>query len=726
MQITRIVLIALALAGSTLAQQSSGSRSIAWPDIGVFGGYQGWDLWRSKFKSQPGAELVPGGVGGVRLGWDLTKNFGLEGAYTMGVNNLRAFPDQTAIAGQVRPSQLGFGGRNRHLSLNPIWHFAGPDARLRPYVTAGLGAISFRPTSDAKRDAGLPTNAIYGAQALKADLMPAFNWGGGLKYNLTQLLQLRFDARNIITRQPHFGLSRIPVMPGAAFASPNGVAGGLQATAGLGFNLGGLGGCCGGGSGSTGADSGSRASRFAGKALRVDLSGGKSPIALGESTSLKATTDAPDATKVKYLWTVNGQGTDVTGPEFVFNSRGRSPGDYKICLSATTTSKGFDPGSECYTVTVLAPSALDVKISDPVTINAGQTANLTATTNAPAGAIAGWEWTVGGQPVTAQGPNYAFNSESRQPGKYEVCAAATVDGFQPNRACTAVTVNACTNPMITLGLTGGTEVFAGERVSIPATAQPGSCQTPVKISFRASDGAITGDAAGTSATGALDTANVAFDRTNRSKLQRKNVVVTATATDDRGNATTAQTTVVVKLAPEAQRLDDVLFAAGNARVNNCGKRVLLEMLAPRLRDDPEARVVLVGHIDEGENGGARKNGKRKGKGKAAAAATRQLDKARVLNAAAVISAGAGICPTLELSRVKVAFAGKSQGSETRPTFCGGSTEPRAVKGARARADKRAQYRRVEVWIVPAGAALPPGVSVQDVPAAEVKALKCPK
>ena len=62
----------------------------------------------------------------------------------------------------------------------------------------------------------------------------------------------------------------------------------------------------------------------------------------------------------------------------------------------------------------------------------------------------------------------------------------------------------------------------------------------------------------------------------------------------------------------------------------------------------------------------------------------------------------------------------------RPTFCGSSTEVRATKRAGAKADARAPYRRVEVWIVPSGAAMPTGVNLQDAPAAEVKALKCPK
>ena len=56
-----------------------------------------------------------------------------------------------------------------------------------------------------------------------------------------------------------------------------------------------------------------------------------------------------------------------------------------------------------------------------------------------------------------------------------------------------------------------------------------------------------------------------------------------------------------------------------------------------LRDDPNATVILIGHRDERE--------------KSRAAAT--VDRSRTLNTAAVISAGTGICPSLELSRVKV-------------------------------------------------------------------------
>ncbi len=712
MQLTRTLLPILLTAAASFAQTV---------DLGLFGGSQHW------FGNRKGGELAPGGVFGVRGGAELNSRWALEGAWTYGVNNLRAFPEQAT--GLVRPRDVGFGARNHHISLNPVWHFTESGQKWRPFLTAGVGALSFSPTDAARRDASLALSAPLGAAALKADLVPAFNWGGGVKYLLRDALHLRFDVRHLIASQPHFGLSRTPVIPGALFMERGGTVNGFQATVGLGFQVGRGGLCCGSGGGGAAAatsvaSSSERPKGGSGRALDVDLniaSGSKTVPANGRTT-LRASVKDPAPADLTYRWTVNGQGTDVTGPEFLFNAAGRQPGDYNICVSAMSTTPGRAPGTECYTVTVSAQSAPTVKVNGPLTLEPGSTATLTATGEVAGGAPIEYQWIVAGQPVASAGPTYNFGTDGRQPGVYPVCVTATANGISSEQACTSVTIRECTAPKLTLGGTSGAEIFAGERVNIPATAQLGSCGSPVRISFRAGDGSITGDAAGNTAIGMLDSTNVAFDRANRSKLQRKNVVVTATATDEKGHTAAAQSTVVVKLAPQAQRLDDVLFASGSSRVNNCGKRVLLEMLAPRLRDDPEARVLLIGHVDAAENGS---NGKTKKKGRKRAASA-ALDRARVLNAAAVISAGTGICPSLELSRVKVAYAGKTQTSEVRPLFCGSSTERRATKGARARADQRAPFRRVEVWIVPNGAPLPAGVTIQDAPEREVKALSCPK
>jgi outer membrane protein OmpA-like peptidoglycan-associated protein len=199
---------------------------------------------------------------------------------------------------------------------------------------------------------------------------------------------------------------------------------------------------------------------------------------------------------------------------------------------------------------------------------------------------------------------------------------------------------------------------------------------------------------------------------NRSKLQTRAVTLTATATDRKGGTGSANASVTVTLQPTARRLDDIVYPANSARVNNCAKRLLLEQLTPMLRDDPNAKVVLIGHRDIHE------------KGKAAS----KLDVQRVLNAAAVLSAGTGICPQLELSRISMAAVGTDQSSPTKASFCGTSTDVKEKSGQAVKSsDKNAPFRRVEIWFVPGGADMPAGIpATQSLPASDVKKLGCPK
>jgi hypothetical protein len=158
-----------------------------------------------------------------------------------------------------------------------------------------------------------------------------------------------------------------------------------------------------------------------------------------------------------------------------------------------------------------------------------------------------------------------------------------------------------------------------------------------------------------------------------------------------------------------------VFPLNSSRVNNCAKRLLLEELTPMLRADPDAKVILIGHRDTGE---------RVVKGRTPV----QVDEARVLDAAAVLSAGKGICPSLDLSRVKVNWVGTDQTSEARPALCGTSTNVKERGGQGVKeSDKRAEYRRVEIWFVPGGADIPANLTgLQDAPSGLIQAKGCPK
>ena len=313
-----------------------------------------------------------------------------------------------------------------------------------------------------------------------------------------------------------------------------------------------------------------------------------------------------------------------------------------------------------------------------------------------------YQWMVNGQPVSGA-TGSSFSVPTTDSGAKSVTASVSAPGSSKTSEPVTVRVKDYSAPVVQFPL-AQTTIPAGTKLPLNATATASECGGPASLRYSASEGSVSDST--------FDSSTVAFDPANRMKQQTKVVHLTATATDQKGGTGTATADVTVTLSPEARRLDDIVFPANNARVNNCAKRLLLEQLTPMLRDDPSATVVLIGHRDERE------------KGRAAAG----LDRLRTLNAAAVLSAGTGICPQLELNRVKVNWVGSDQSSPAKPLLCGTSTEVKERSGqAVTTSDQRAQFRRVEVWIVPGGAAMPEGLTgLKDVPEADVKKLGCPK
>lgn len=314
-----------------------------------------------------------------------------------------------------------------------------------------------------------------------------------------------------------------------------------------------------------------------------------------------------------------------------------------------------------------------------------------------------YQWMVNGTPVSgANGSSFSVPTVDGA-GNKSITVSVSVPGDSKTSQAVNVRVKEYSNPTVQFPLSPSTVAF-GTKVPLAAQARASECGGTANLRYSASEGSVSG--------GTFDTSTLAFDPSNRLKQQTKVVHLTATATDSKGGTGTASADLTVTLSPEAKRLDDIVFPNLSSRVNNCAKRVLLEQLTPMLRDDPNATVILIGHRDERE------------KGKAAS----KLDRTRVLNSAAVLSAGTGICPQLELSRVKVKYAGTDQSSPAHPNLCGESTNVKEKSGQAIRAkDQRAQFRRVEVWIVPGGAPMPEGVSgLEDAPKTEVQKLKCPK
>jgi outer membrane protein OmpA-like peptidoglycan-associated protein len=207
----------------------------------------------------------------------------------------------------------------------------------------------------------------------------------------------------------------------------------------------------------------------------------------------------------------------------------------------------------------------------------------------------------------------------------------------------------------------------------------------------ASEGAIEGDQ--------FDSSSLQWDSSNNAE-QHKTITITAKASDNKSEGTATTTIDVVKKAMVAPiRLPDVLFAPNSARVNNCGKRVLLEQLRSYYERDNTGTVVLVGHQSASEKAS-------------------NLSDQRALNAAAVITAGSGVCLSIPQSQVQVSAPGTDQqGVSFDSAFCASSAGGGANVGE----------RRVVVWFVPNGGQMPPSVTdAKAASATSVSSLGCPK
>ena len=368
-----------------------------------------------------------------------------------------------------------------------------------------------------------------------------------------------------------------------------------------------------------------------------------------------------------------------------------APPRTKPCAGGSTVPIDQDCPKQSFNLGILA---------NPNQICQGSTAALAPNGPLPQGAVS--QWTINGEPVS-QAQRLEFGATGRDPGPYRIGLKVTADGYNDASAETTVTVLGYMPPSGTLTVSPS-EIWLGDKATIGASFSGGQCRGTVgPVTFAATEGMINGDQ--------YDSTSVQFAPPTSSE-QRRTITIAAKVSDERGSGS-AQANVIVKQRAllSARQLPDVLFAQQSDRVNNCGKRVLLETLRGLTDGDPMGRVVLVGHTAEAER------------------ASQGLDARRALNAAAVISAGQGVCTAFPASRILVNAAGATDnGVSFQPNFCGGSTAVAERAGQEvATSDDAAKNRRVEVWFVPTGGALPPsGEGATDAATRGVSRLGCPQ
>jgi flagellar motor protein MotB len=328
----------------------------------------------------------------------------------------------------------------------------------------------------------------------------------------------------------------------------------------------------------------------------------------------------------------------------------------------------------------------------------------------PAGRNITYKWKVNGQPSGGSTPELTFTPDRAGNYMVELEVEAPNAGNHPVRTAKANSLSLnvqAYNPPTVSGVSVSPDSIAyGQSASLSARATGSACST-ISFQWSASEGSIVN---GNSATASFDSKTVRFEQGG--KIQSKTVTLTAKITDDRGASTSGSTSVKVDYVPSAIRFSDLIFGKNSARVNNCGKRILLEELGPKAAD-PDYEIVLVGHIDQDEVSKTKRPA--------------TLDMQRVANAYAVLTGGKGTCANVDKSRIKVDWVGTEQTSDMQPGLCGTSARATSKERAGSMVSTADQNRRVEVWLVPKGTKMPAAFkSGKEIDAKLLKRLACPK
>jgi outer membrane protein OmpA-like peptidoglycan-associated protein len=200
-----------------------------------------------------------------------------------------------------------------------------------------------------------------------------------------------------------------------------------------------------------------------------------------------------------------------------------------------------------------------------------------------------YSYTASGGTVDGNGPEARWNASGVNPGSYTVSVKVD-DGKGGTATCTAeISVEEKPHHPPTVSVTANpTTVMPGERSTISCNATSPD-NLPLTYTYTASSGQIAGDGP-----------QAQFDSTG---AQAGTVTVKCEVTDSRGDKGEGSTTVEVQQpppAPQATKVGDCGYTtAGVSRVDNACKRVL-DDVALRLKNEPNAKLVIIGYADPKE------------------------------------------------------------------------------------------------------------------------------
>jgi opacity protein-like surface antigen len=218
------------LSGQLLAQEGHGY------EIGGFAGLSNWQ--ERNFQIGPPQALPPINLGleyeneplyGVRFNFLSRGHWGGEFAYSYQRNTVsltRESFDPVELKGGVH-----------HFFYNTIfypWRYS--NSRVKPFLTGGLGVAGYQLTSGARARAADPQGYGIGELA-NWDNRFAFNYGGGVKANVSSKFGIRFDFRHNFSDVPSYGLPKESSNPSQIVLPIQGKLQSYDVTAGIYFHI---------------------------------------------------------------------------------------------------------------------------------------------------------------------------------------------------------------------------------------------------------------------------------------------------------------------------------------------------------------------------------------------------------------------------------------------------------------------------------------------------------
>ena len=598
------------------SKAKSGNSQVLLPDTVELNAFGGVSLF-AQVDEGLGTRLHRGGTAGGRVTWNPTSIFGVEFSYNFMVNNVSTVAPIPRNFSLLPP--FNFGNQIHYYAVNPVFNLLPRGHRVQPSITFGVGAAQFAPTGKAKTYA-TSVDAIYHSAGLGTSTDWALNYGGGLKFHISDHFGLRIDARGFFSPVPGFGLSRVP--NGGVYIPDAGHLNGFQGTLGIVAFLG---------------------HKYVPPAPQPPppppaplsagtITGAEGNLCEGRAITLHSTASDPAGHTLTYAWKLNGAESGTNSPDFSFTPN--NAGDFSVQVIIS------DVSNPSRTVTA-GPLTLTVK-------------------------------------------------------EYVLPQIASVDVTPPSLTCS--------------NDTSGTHT-----ANLSGTATASACGGNLSYKWTVTEGSVSND---TSLNSTFDSSTLSF---TGPQAQSKTVTATLTVTDETGKSASKSTQITVSCPAQFVRLPDVVFSKNNARVNNCGKRILIDEAASRI-ESGDYDIVLVAHRDTDERAETRVAGRR------GRASTVPLDEQRALNSAAVLTAGTGTCGKIDLSRVRIDWVGTDQTSDPQPGLCGTSNRPAARERKGAAVTEADRNRRVEVYLVPhGGQVMPPSVkNSRPLPEGAIKALGCPR